>query len=384
LEDVIEFACIALYDFLEASSSLSSRGIMRILTLKRGGFADCLRVTARRKIVALGGCVIAITLAAALQGVAQNTTVLESNVGIVGGTVEDLSGAIVPKAELTLNCSLPCRTQTAVANDTGGFEFRNLTFGVPYQVTATMDGFKEWTSSTIQLMSDQPHVLLTDVRIEPESAYSVTVYGSREQIATEQVKIEEQQRILGIIPNFYVVYNADDAVPLSTRLKFELAMRISVDPVTIAGIAVLSGFQQAGDTPNYVQGLKGYGQRYGANFADATTDTLIGGALLPSLLRQDPRYFYQGTGTTASRLKHALFSPFVCRGDNGKPQINFSSLGGDLASSAISNLYYPESNRGPGLVFGNFAVGTAERMVSGIAQEFVLRKLTHTAKAKSF
>jgi hypothetical protein len=174
-----------------------------------------------------------------------------------------------------------------------------------------------------------------------EDVASITVYASQEQIATEQVRIEEQQRVLGIVPNFYVVYDAKNAVPLSTKMKFRLAIRVVVDPVTIGGDAILAGIQQAGDTPDYVQGAKGYGQRLGANAAGGASDILIGGAVLPSLLHQDPRYFYQGTGTTNSRLKHALLSPFVCRGDSGKPQVNLSSLGGDLASSALSNIYYP-------------------------------------------
>src|SRR5262249_38128322 len=106
----------------------------------------------------------------------------------------------------------------------------------------------------------------------------------------------------------------------------------------------------------------------------------IGGAILPSLLHQDPRYFYQGTGSTGSRVRHALLSPFICKGDNGRWQPNYSSVGGDLASTALSNTYYPQSNRGPGLVFGNFAIGTAERMVSDLAQEFLLRRLTPSAK----
>ena len=161
-------------------------------------------------------------------------------------------------------------------------------------------------------------------------------------------------------------------------------MRVAVDPVTIAGVGFLAGIRQAGDTPNYGQGARGYGQRFGAITADGVSDILIGGAVLPSLLHQDPCYFYQGTGTTTSRLKHALFSPFVSRGDNGKPQVNLSGLGGNLASSALSNTYYPNSNRGPRLVFGNFAIGTAERMLSGVIQEFVLRKLTPAAESQSF
>jgi Carboxypeptidase regulatory-like domain len=357
---------------------------MRILSFKKDGFDLCSSATAGWRRIILGGCIIAVSLTAVLGGVAEDAAVPESNVGIVGGTVEDVNGAIIPQAELTLKCPLPCRTQTTLASDTGGFGFHNLELGVRYQVSATVNGFKEWTSATILLTADRPSVSLTDVRLHPEDASSVTVYASREEIATEQVKIEEHQRVLGIVPNFHVVYDARNAVPLSTKLKFKLAMRVAVDPVTIAGVGFLAGIEQAGDTPNYAQGAKGYGQRFGADAAGGFSDILIGGAVLPSLLHQDPRYFYQGTGTTTSRLKHALFSPFVCRGDNGKPEVNISSLGGDLASSALSNTYHPSSNRGPGLVFDNFAIGTAERTLGAVVQEFVLRKLTPTAKSKNY
>ncbi len=357
---------------------------MSVVSLKKNCCDLYSPATAGWRRSGLGGCIVAIALTTVLPGVAQNTAAPQSNAGIVGGTVEGVNDTIVPQAELTLKCPLPCRAQTTVASDTGGFEFRGLALGVPYQVTATMSGFREWTSPTILLTADRSNVFLTDIRLQLEDETSVTVYASQEQVATEQVKLEERQRVVGVVPNFYVVYDARDAVPLSTKLKFKLAMRIAVDPVTIAGVAALAGMQQAGDTPNYVQGAKGYGQRFGADAAVGVSDIVIGGAVLPSLLHQDPRYFYQGTGTTASRLKHALFSPLVCRGDNGKAEVNFSSLGGDLASSALSNTYYPDSNRGPGRVFGSFAIGTAERMLSGVIQEFVLRKLTPTAKSGSF
>jgi hypothetical protein len=107
---------------------------------------------------------------------------------------------------------------------------------------------------------------------------------------------------------------------------------------------------------------------------------MIGGAILPSVLHQDPRYFYQGAGTKKSRALHALSSPFVCRGDNGRPQPNYSTVGGDLAAAAISNAYYPASNRGAGLFLGNFLINTGQRAASNLAQEFILRRLTPKAK----
>jgi hypothetical protein len=159
-------------------------------------------------------------------------------------------------------------------------------------------------------------------------------------------------------------------------MKFALALKVATDPVTAAGIVLVSAARQAGDSLNYGQGWDAYGKRFGATAANRFTDIMIGGAILPSLLHQDPRYFYQGTGTTSSRMRHAMFSPFVTKGDNGKSQPNYSSIGGDLASSAIANLYVPSSNRGVGLVFGNLAIATAVRIGEGLAQEFLLGKFT--------
>jgi hypothetical protein len=200
------------------------------------------------------------------------------------------------------------------------------------------------------------------------------VTQTSEEVATQQVKIEEKQRVLGFVPNFYVVYDPNPA-PLTTKLKFRLAFKVATDPITVLGVGFLSATQQAGDTPDYGQGAEGFGKRFGANSADGFSDIMIGGAILPSLLRQDPRYYYQGTGTKKSRFGHALVHPFVCKGDNGSWQPNYSSLGGDLASSAISNLYYPQANRGATLVFTNFAINTAERVATSLAQEFVLRSI---------
>jgi hypothetical protein len=159
-------------------------------------------------------------------------------------------------------------------------------------------------------------------------------------------------------------------------MKFQLALRISTDPVTAAGVALVSAGRQAANSPRYGQGWGAYGERFGATAADGFSDIMIGGAILRSLLHQDPRYFYQGTGTAGSRIRYAMFSPFVAKGDNGKWMPNYSSIGGDLASSALSNVYYPPSDRGIGMVFGNFAIGTAERVGASLAQEFIFGKFT--------
>jgi Carboxypeptidase regulatory-like domain len=299
----------------------------------------------------------------------------------IAGTVTDVNGGIIPGAE-AVAVSLAQDPHSAIANERGFFQIDNLTPGRVYEVTVSAKGFAGWKSPEVLLSPGQLEDL-NGIRLAiVGDGASVIVVASREQIAVEQVRGEEQQRVLGFIPNFYVSYDKD-AAPLTSRLKFQLALKIAVDPVTFAGTSFLAATNQAAHYPNYVEGMKGYGQRFGSIYTNDWTDIMIGGAILPSILHQDPRYFYQGTGTTKSRLLHALSSPLICKGDNGRWEPNYSSLGGYLASGAIANAYYPVSNRGTALVLRTFAVDFSANIANGVLQEFVLRKLTASIKARN-
>jgi hypothetical protein len=298
----------------------------------------------------------------------------------VAGTVTDTNGDLIPGAVITIQTGSES-PQSAVANDSGLFQIDNVIPGAAYRVTVSAKGLVDWQSSIVSLSPGQFDIL-TDVKLTIfGDAASVIVVASREELATEQVKMEEQQRVLGFIPNFYVSYDKN-AAPLTPKLKVELALKIAVDPVTFAGTSFLAATNQACHYPDYVEGMKGYGQRFGSIYVNDLTDIMIGGAILPSILHQDPRYFYQGTGTNRSRLMHALSSPIICKGDNGRWQPNYSSLGGYLASGAIANAYYPAANRGPGLVGRTFAVDVSANVANGILQEFVLRRLTRNGKGQ--
>lgn len=291
------------------------------------------------------------------------------------GTVTDVNGDTVPNARILLKGRAAQDERAITSNENGFFQFRDLQPGIPYQISISAKDFADWTSSTITLDSGQFKILAgIQLRIETERT-AINVRYDPVAVATEQFQAEQHQRVFGIIPNFYVSYDPN-AEPLTAKMKFKLALKVSTDPVTAAGVLLVASSRQAANTPNYGQGWGAYGERLGAISADGFSDIMIGGAILPSLLHQDPRYFYQGSGTTGSRIRHALLSPLIARNDNGSWGPNYSSLGGDLASSALSNLYYPQSNRGAGLVFGNFALGTAERMGASLAQEFLIGKFT--------
>ena len=322
--------------------------------------------------------IISIALVLSEGTLAQNSPTPVAQSGKVLSTVVDVNGNPIAGATVFLTGPDSLDRRTIVTGESGFFQFDEVKPGVPYQIIITAKGFADSALPPVTIEAGE-FKILDEVQLRIATARTtVQVIYNPAQVATEQFRAEEKQRILGIVPNFYVAYDPD-AEPLSTKMKFNLALKVSVDPVTIVGIALVSAAKQAGNTPNYGQGATGFGKRFGATAADGFTDIMIGGAILPSLLHQDPRYFYHGTGTKKSRIRHAMLSPFVAKGDNEKWQPNYSSLGGDLASSAIANLYYPTSNRGVGLVFGNFVIGTAERIGASLAQEFLLSRFTRRA-----
>jgi Carboxypeptidase regulatory-like domain len=299
----------------------------------------------------------------------------------ISGTVTDNDGDVIPGVRVVLDGPTSADKQMVTANDDGGFAFENLKPGVTYRVTISGNGFASWTSPAIALTSGQ-YMILTGTKLEfagGSTSITVSAASSEVQLATEQVQMEEKQRVLGVIPNYYVVYDHHPA-PMTAKLKFKLAWRSETDPVTILGEGFVAGLDQEGATPNYGEGAAGYFERFGAVYADGFTDIMFGGAILPALLHQDPRYFYKGDGTTRSRIFRAVSSAFICKGDNGRWQPNYSSVGGDLISGAISNAYYPESNRGAKLVFVNAGLTTGGRVVNNVVQEFLLRRFTPSAK----
>jgi hypothetical protein len=193
---------------------------------------------------------------------------------------------------------------------------------------------------------------------------------SQRDAAAEQLKQQEHQRILGVIPNFNTSY-LQDAHSLSAKQKFHLMLKSSTDPVAFAVAALDAGYSQLQDDfPGYGQGVQGYGKRFGAAYADSFDGALWGNAILPSLLHQDPRYFRKGTGTIKQRLWYAISTTIRAKGDNGKWQPNYSNVLGNVVSGGIANLYYPESDRGAGLTFQRAFTVTAEGAVGSILVEF--------------
>jgi len=293
--------------------------------------------------------------------------------GAITGRIVDPTGVGVAGAVLKLTGSDPAKSQQAATDSDGRFAFAHWRSGPVHLAIAAegfaprqYDGYLE-PGQTLEV----PEITLTLATLETE----VKVVPPQ-VIAEAQIKEEEKQKALGFIPNYYVSY-VPNAVALAPKQKFELAWKTMVDPVTFGITGAIAGIQQAqNDFSGYGQGADGYAKRYGAAYANAAIGTMIGGAILPSLFKQDPRYFYKGTGTRKSRLLYALATSVVCKGDNGRWQANYSGILGGMAAGAISNLYYPEKDRDTGLIFQNALIGIGATAAANILQEFVVRKLT--------
>ncbi len=298
--------------------------------------------------------------------------------GVVKGSVVDPNGMVVSTAIIKIAPAGKAAQQQTTADSNGYFIFNAIPAG-SFQLMVTAPGF----ATVIQtgILHPGETLRLADIPLPLGVATTeVRVSMTQEELAEQQIHVEEKQRVLGVIPNFFVTYDPH-ALPLTPRQKFQLAWRTNFDPITFIATGAAAGIEQANNTySGYGQGARGYAKRYGAAYADGFIGNMLGNALLPSLLKQDPRYFYKGTGSTQSRILYAIANSVVCKGDNGKWQVDYSGILGGLAAGGISNAYYPAANRnGAALSFENAGIGIGFSAAGNLFQEFLVRKLTpHT------
>jgi len=302
--------------------------------------------------------------------------------GNVSGTVLDRTGAVAVGANVRLTRKdQPLSPQEIVSGNNGQYSFSHVSPG-PFQLTVTAKGFATQVYSG-DLRSGQTYLVPPIVLTVATAVTKVQVGLTQVEVAQLQIKEQEKQRVLGFIPNFLVTY-VPNAAPLNSRQKFRLATKVAIDPVTLAATGVYAGLEQAGNRyPEFGQGAQGYAKRYGTAYTSALTAIYIGNAVMPSLLKQDPRYFYKGTGSVASRILYAAASSVICKGDNGRWQPNYSFISGSIAVGGISTLYYPISGSTAAFVFQNALIRIGQGSLGGILQEFVLKKLTPHLRRQS-
>ena len=295
--------------------------------------------------------------------------------GSISGTVLDATGAPVAGAQVRLTRQTTTPAAQTYTEPDGHFSFVHVAPGRFY-LSIGLAGFKTKTVSGD--VPDKQDYLAPAITLELAPVVTdVSVHLTTEEIATEQIKVQEQQKLLAVIPNYYASYVAD-AAPMNPKQKFELAWKLVIDPSSFVIAGIIAGGQQANNSfPGYGQGAVGYANRFGAAYGDFFIGTYVSNAILPSILKQDPRYFYKGTGTVKSRILWALERSVMARGDNGHMQPDYSGILGSLAAGSISNLYYPAgSQHGFSTTLTNTLIGIGTGAGVNILQEFVFRKVT--------
>jgi Carboxypeptidase regulatory-like domain len=295
---------------------------------------------------------------------------------VLSGTITDTDGAVLPNAHITLEETETKAPRATQSDGTGAFSFLAVAPG-RYLVKITAPGFASWKVEDVVIRVGE-NLVLPPILLGVESISSTVDAITQEDLAEQQISAEVKQRIIGVLPNFYVSY-IPDAAPLTRKQKFKLAVKVSVDPVTFLTTGVTAGIEQwQGDFSGYGQGFSGYAKRYGATYGDRITSTFFGAALLPSLLHQDPRYFYRGKGHVVTRALYAISTVVICKGDNGHWQPNYSNVLGNLAAGGVSSLYYPNSEKHDAQVtVDNILIGIGTGAIGTLFQEFLLKHLTH-------
>lgn len=301
--------------------------------------------------------------------------------GVVEGSVKDTSGSTVAGAIVTLEPASPTGQRTAISDQSGSFRFSSVEPG-NYTIRVEALGFEVWSQPNVVVGAGGNPTSLTAVLQVASASSSVNVTLPPHELAADQVKVQEQQRVLGLFPNFFVSY-LPNAAPLTAAQKFQLGWKTISDPVVLIDTGLGAGIQQWRNTnPEFGQGAEGYAKRYGALYADRVSGVIVGHVVMQSLLHQDPRYFYKGTGGFRSRALYAIGMAFVRKGDNGRWQPDYSDVVGGAAADELSSLYYPRTSRPLRRLGDNILLGFGGRAADNLLREFVFSKVsTHVPKS---
>jgi hypothetical protein len=276
---------------------------------------------------------------------------------------------------VTIAGQSPSQTRSVKSGNDGQFVFRNLPPDA-YKLTVSAPGMRTFSSPEIFLHAGEDHIMPPVTLTVMGGMTNITVSGNKEELAEQQMHIALEQRIGGVIPNFYSAYDWN-APPMLAKQKIHLGIRSTIDPVALLSVAGVAGAEQYKNVfPAYGSGFEGYSKRYGAALANHASGILLGRAVFPSIFHQDPRYFYKGKGSIGSRALYAVSVAVIARGDDGRWKPNYSRILGNFSGAAISNLYYPAADRGGTLVLFNGLAGTGADAVSNLIREFLLKRIT--------
>jgi hypothetical protein len=187
----------------------------------------------------------------------------------------------------------------------------------------------------------------TDTLPDAPQASSSTNSLSSNQPVPATTGPQQTKRILFVIPNFRSVSADQKLPPTTTPEKFKIALQDSFDYSAFLEVGILAGLNEYENSePLFHQGAPGYARYYWHSFADNTDGNFMTEFIVPTLTKEDPRYYTLGHGGFVRRTGYSVSRLFITRNNEGNPTPNFSEIVGNGAASGISGLYYPSNERG--------------------------------------
>jgi hypothetical protein len=191
----------------------------------------------------------------------------------------------------------------------------------------------------------------------------------------------QPKRILGVIPNYRAVSANTKLPPQKIGEKFWLASEDSFDYSNFLFVSALAGISMAGKSePAFGQGGAGYGRYYWHTFVDVGIGNYMTEAIVPTLTKEDPRYYTLGKGGFLKRTTYAVSRLFITRTDSGRNTFNISEIVGNGAAAGISNAYYPTTSNTFVKTYQRWGTQIALDGVFNICKEFwpdINRSLFH-------
>jgi hypothetical protein len=182
---------------------------------------------------------------------------------------------------------------------------------------------------------------------------------------------QEPDRVFGMLPNYGTVEDATAVSAITTKTTFRMAARNSFDPYVFPFVGAITAVAQLEKQENSLgRGPRAYVGRYATSFADGSISSFLTSAIIPTLLKQDPRYFERREGSIWHRAGYAATRTVITKSRSGDAQFNLSGIGGNAIAAVVSNLYYPSNDRSTAQTLTRWGTQVMWDVVSNELKEF--------------
>ncbi|HEV2619625.1 MAG TPA: hypothetical protein VGU23_06765 [Acidobacteriaceae bacterium] len=159
---------------------------------------------------------------------------------------------------------------------------------------------------------------------------------------------------------------------LSAGDKTLLGLRDAFSLFSASAWFASAGYEQLlNGSPNYGTDRGAFGQRLGASAVRDITEGVFSDSIMSPLLHEDPRYYRLGPGHNIfARLVYAGTRPLITRTDSGRISPNLALMAGNAGGSALTNVYYPQLNRGVTQTLETFGGSMGGSALGDVVSEF--------------